>query len=160
MKHTNIFLRAGFTTARQFRYWKQDSFSVNIEGLLSDLNEAPKDSVVILQACGHNPTGFDPSRAEWMKIADVIEKQQLFPFFHCYCQGLASGDIDVDAWPVRYFADRGFEFMCAQSFSANFGLYGKQQPTRSDPYTVALTHLELWEKNYSYLIFPHSPLGD
>ena len=25
--------------------------------------------------------------------------------------------------------------------------------TRGDPYAVALTHLELWWKNYSYLIF-------
>ena len=31
---------------------------------------------------------------------------------------------------------------------------------RGDPYTLALTQLELWGKNYSYLIFPYSPLGD
>ncbi|KAJ9591623.1 hypothetical protein L9F63_001837 [Diploptera punctata] len=125
-KHNNIFMRAGFTTVSSFRYWKPGNYSVDMEGLLNDLNEAPKDSVIILQVCGHNPTGCDPTRSEWMQIADIIEKQQLFPFFECYSLGLASGNIDVDAWPVRYFADRGFEFMCTQSFSANFGLYNER----------------------------------
>ncbi|XP_060534361.1 aspartate aminotransferase, cytoplasmic-like [Cylas formicarius] len=36
--------------------------------------------------------------------------------------GLATGDPAEDAWPVRYFAQTGFELFCAQSFSINFGL--------------------------------------
>ena len=124
-KHRNVFLRAGFTSARQLRYWRPGHFSVDMQGLLSDLEEAPRDSVVILQACGHSPTGCNPTNDEWTQIADVMEKNHLFPFFDCYSLGLASGSTDVDAWAVRYFANRGFEFMCAQSFSASFGLYSK-----------------------------------
>jgi len=45
-------------------------------------------------------------------------------FFDSTYQGLVSGDLDEDAWPVRYFAAAGMEFFAAQSFSKNFGLYG------------------------------------
>jgi aspartate aminotransferase len=50
----------------------------------------------------------------------------LFPFFDSAYQGFASGDVEEDAWPVRYFVDRGFEMFIAQSFSKNLGLYGKK----------------------------------
>jgi len=34
--------------------------------------------------------------------------------------------MEKDAWPIRYFVDRGFEMLIAQSFSKNLGLYGKK----------------------------------
>lgn len=45
----------------------------------------------------------------------------------CATQGYASGDLDKDAFSVRYFAhDRGMELMVTQSYSKNFGLYGER----------------------------------
>lgn len=42
-------------------------------------------------------------------------------------QGFASGDFDNDAWPIRHFFNRkNLEFVVAQSFSKNFGLYGER----------------------------------
>ena len=40
-------------------------------------------------------------------------------------QGFATGDPDTDAGAVRYFAERGLEFLCGQSFAKIFGLYSK-----------------------------------
>ena len=34
--------------------------------------------------------------------------------------------MDADAWAVRYFAEQGLEFVCAQSFAKNFGLYNQR----------------------------------
>ena len=51
----------------------------------------------------------------------------MFPFFDSAYQGFASGDLEKDATAVRYFAKRGFEFLCAQSFAKNFGLYSKSR---------------------------------
>ena len=48
-------------------------------------------------------------------------------FFDSAYQGFASGDLDKDAWAIRYFVSMGFEMFCAQSFSKNFGLYSKRQ---------------------------------
>lgn len=62
---------------------------------------------------------------QWKRIADVVEQKKLFPLFDSAYQGFASGDLDNDAWSVRYFADRGFEMMGTQSFSKNFGLYSE-----------------------------------
>merc|ERR1712113_921113 len=39
----------------------------------------------------------------------------------------ASGDLDADAWSVRYFVEeRKMELLCSQSFAKNFGLYNER----------------------------------
>lgn len=43
------------------------------KGFIEDLSNAPENSVIILHACAHNPTGCDPTQEQWKKIADVIE---------------------------------------------------------------------------------------
>lgn len=40
-------------------------------------------------------------------------------------QGFASGDIDRDAWAVRYFIEQGHNILLSQSFAKNMGLYGQ-----------------------------------
>lgn len=56
-----------------------------------------------------------------------MEEKKLFPFFDCAYQGFASGDLDTDAWSVRYFVnERNFELFVAQSYSKNFGLYNER----------------------------------
>ena len=37
------------------------------------LQDAPEGSVVVLQACAHNPTGMDPTKEQWRLIADVVQ---------------------------------------------------------------------------------------
>lgn len=54
-----------------------------------------------------------------------MEERKLFPFFDSAYQGFASGDLENDAWALRYFVSRGFELVCSQSFAKNFGLYSK-----------------------------------
>lgn len=94
--------------------------------MLQDLRDAPENSVIILHACAHNPTGCDPTHEQWKQIADVIEQKKLFTFFDSAYQGFASGDVDHDAYAPRLFAERGIEFFCAQSFAKNFGLYNER----------------------------------
>ncbi|TRY61538.1 hypothetical protein TCAL_04172 [Tigriopus californicus] len=124
--HGLIFKNAGFTDARKYRYWNKDTCGFNFEGMIEDLQNAPEGAVIILHACAHNPTGIDPSQEQWGKIADVMQEKKLFPFFDCAYQGFASGDLDQDAWAVRFFVERGFEMFCSQSFSKNFGLYNER----------------------------------
>ena len=82
--------------------------------------------MIVLHACAHNPTGVDPTDDQWKQIADLMEEKKLFPFFDCAYQGFATGDLDTDSRIVRYFAGRGFELFCAQSFAKNFGLYSER----------------------------------
>jgi len=124
--HGLIFKNAGFTDVRKYRYWDANAKAFNFSGMMEDLENAPENSVVILHAVAHNPTGIDPTQDQWAKIADLIEKKNLFPFLDCAYQGFASGCLDTDAWTLRYFASRGFELFCSQSFAKNFGLYNER----------------------------------
>jgi len=55
-----------------------------------------------------------------------MKRKGLFPFFDTAYQGFASGDLDRDAWAIRYFVDQGFQMMVAESFGKNMGLYGER----------------------------------
>lgn len=92
----------------------------------SAISDAPEGSIILLHACAHNPTGVDPTRNQWMEIAKIVRARKHFPFFDCAYQGFASGDLENDAWAVRYFVSQGFELCIAQSFAKNFGLYGER----------------------------------
>ncbi|GJQ88270.1 hypothetical protein Trydic_g13258 [Trypoxylus dichotomus] len=119
--HTLIFKSAGFVEVQSHRYWKESTKTVDIEGMLEDLRNARTGAIVILHVCTHNPTGCDPTEEQWIQIANVLKEKKLFPILDCVFQGMASGDLDKDVWPVRYFASVGFELFCCQSFHC-FGL--------------------------------------
>jgi len=124
--HNLLFKYTGYSQIRTYRYWDADKKGMDWEGLCEDLGAAPAKSVIILHACAHNPTGLDPTKEQWEKIAEICRANQLFPFFDCAYQGFASGCLDTDAWAVRYFVSQGFELFCSQSFSKNFGLYNER----------------------------------
>lgn len=123
--HNAVFKGAGLETA-QYRYYDKNTISLDIDGLLEDLKNAPSGSAVLLHACAHNPTGVDPTQAQWQKIYRVINEQGLFPFFDMAYQGFASGDCDRDAYAIRYFIAQGAQVALCQSFAKNMGLYGER----------------------------------
>jgi len=92
----------------------------------SAIEQAPEGSIMLLHACAHNPTGVDPTRDQWKELSKIIRAKNHFPFFDCAYQGFASGNLENDAWAVRYFVEQGFELCIAQSFAKNFGLYGER----------------------------------
>ncbi|KAH8313050.1 hypothetical protein KR067_011982 [Drosophila pandora] len=121
-EYWNIFRRAGFN-CQSYQYYSDVKGQLNTYGLVADLMAAPEGAVVILDACAHNPTGTDPSVDEWQLIGHIVKCKKMLPVIHLESAGLASGDVNQDAWPVRYFAETGVDFLCAQSFDKNFGLY-------------------------------------
>ncbi|KAI9490916.1 aspartate aminotransferase [Zychaea mexicana] len=123
--HRNIFSMVGFEVD-EYPYWNAEKRGLDYEAMLDTMRAAPEGSVFILHACAHNPTGVDPTREQWKGIAQVMREKNHFPFFDCAYQGFASGDLDKDAWAVRYFVEQGFELFVAQSFAKNFGLYGER----------------------------------
>ncbi|KAF3762590.1 PLP-dependent transferase [Cryphonectria parasitica EP155] len=129
MNHALIWECADSSINRKlYPYYHAATKSLDFEGMTACLeNESVPGDVVILQTCAHNPTGLDPTKEQWMAIADLCERRKLFPFFDCAYQGFATGNFDEDAWAVRYFASRpSMELGVAQSFSKNFGLYGER----------------------------------
>jgi aspartate aminotransferase len=117
---------AGIPDIRQYRYWDAKNRSLDLPGMLADLEAAPENSAAIFHGCAHNPTGMDPTQEQWKQICEVVKKKNIFPFMDIAYQGFATGDPDLDAWAVRYFAAQGLEILVAQSFAKNFGLYNER----------------------------------
>lgn len=71
--HSLIFLNAGFEKYASYRYWDAANKALDFNGMMEDLRNAPPNSVIILHACAHNPTGVDPTQEQWKEIADLME---------------------------------------------------------------------------------------
>uniref|UniRef100_A0A674I196 aspartate transaminase n=1 Tax=Terrapene triunguis TaxID=2587831 RepID=A0A674I196_9SAUR len=111
-----IFQDAGFTEIRPYHYWDTVRLAVAIEEFLEVL-----EVWSWLELC-QVPLVLNPS----LFMSHSCSRKHLFPFFDVRAQGLASGDLDRDAWALRHFVAQGFELFCAQSFSKTFGLYDEQ----------------------------------
>eukprot|EP00002_Diphylleia_rotans_P002328 TRINITY_DN11485_c0_g1_i1.p1 TRINITY_DN11485_c0_g1~~TRINITY_DN11485_c0_g1_i1.p1 ORF type:complete len:454 (+),score=88.67 TRINITY_DN11485_c0_g1_i1:59-1420(+) len=123
--HFNIFRDAGLETIT-YRYWDPASNGLDFAGLMQDFQNAPNNSIVLLHACAHNPTGVDPTPEQWEQIARLMKDKNHFPLLDCAYQGFASGDPEQDAFSIRLFDRLGFSMLIAQSFAKNMGLYGER----------------------------------
>lgn len=110
-----------------YPYYNPSTNSFAFDEMIATLEEkAQPNDVILLHACAHNPTGIDPTKDQWRRIASLCARKRLFPFFDSAYQGFASGSPLEDTWSIQYFMQTypEMEMIVAQSFSKNFGLYG------------------------------------
>lgn len=55
-------------------------------GLLADVQAAEDESVFLLHACAHNPTGVDPSQEQWAELSELMKAKKHIAFFDCAYQ--------------------------------------------------------------------------
>ena len=94
--------------------------------MMEDIDAAPSGSFFLLHACAHNPTGVDPTAAQWTEISKLMKAKGHFPFFDMAYQGFASGDCVKDSQAISIFLDDGHMVGCSQSYAKNMGLYGQR----------------------------------
>jgi len=123
--HIPIFGDSGIQVEK-YRYFDKSNNGLDINGMLDDLKNAPKNSIVLLHACAHNPTGVDPTKEQWDEISQVVKDRDHFTFFDMAYQGFASGDCIRDAYALRKFVAGNHPIVLAQSFAKNMGLYGER----------------------------------
>ncbi|KAG2223814.1 hypothetical protein INT45_001948 [Circinella minor] len=123
--HIPIMKHAGLDLEK-YTYFDKETNGLNISGMLEDIKGAPKNSVFLLHACAHNPTGVDPTQQQWDEISQVVKERGHFVFFDMAYQGFASGDCNRDAYALRKFVDEGHPLVLSQSFAKNMGLYGER----------------------------------
>lgn len=123
--HGAVFKDSGLKVEK-YRYYNKDTIGLDFDGMVADIKAAPKGSVFLLHACAHNPTGVDPTPEQWKAIEVAIKEGGHYPFFDMAYQGFASGDINQDAFALRYFVEKGHNPCLAQSFAKNMGLYGER----------------------------------
>jgi aromatic-amino-acid transaminase len=87
-------------------------------------NMEPGDTV-LLHGCCHNPTGRDPSPAQWAELAAIAGERDALAVIDLAYLGFAEG-IHADLAAVRAFGDAGRPFAVCVSFSKNFLLGGER----------------------------------
>ncbi len=122
--HRALFENAGFKV-NNYPYYDAATHGVKFDAMLSALNSLPANSVVVLHACCHNPTGVDLQPEQWDKIIEAVRARNLAAFLDMAYQGFGDG-IDADATALRKFAASGLSFFVSSSFSKSFSLYGER----------------------------------
>ena len=124
--HHLVFEQAGMTKRVDYPYYDPKTNILSFDRMMKTISEAENGSVVLLHACAHNPTGTDPTKEQWQQILKICQEKSLLPFFDLAYQGYATGNFDDDAYAVRLFYKAGIQFLVAQSFAKNAGLYGER----------------------------------
>jgi aromatic-amino-acid transaminase len=119
--HRALFEAAGFDV-KEYAYYSPDKFGLDFEAMRADLQSLPNGSIVLLHTCCHNPTGSDPTTAQWKEIVELSKSKGFVPFLDFAYQGFGEG-IAEDALPVRLFAEANIPFLISSSFSKSFSLY-------------------------------------
>jgi aromatic-amino-acid transaminase len=122
--HRALFEGAGFDV-KTYGYYDPTTHGLDFDAMLGSLRQAPTGAIVLLHACCHNPTGVDPTPAQWETIVEQVRSRGLVPFLDLAYQGFGEG-IDADAAVVRRFAATPGPLFVASSFSKSFSLYGER----------------------------------
>jgi len=123
--HTPIFKHAGMDV-KSYRYYDKATCGFDFAGACEDISKIPENSVIMLHACAHNPTGVDPRPEQWKELSKIIKDRKLYAYFDMAYQGFASGSVDGDAFALRQFVEDGHNVCLSQSFAKNMGLYGER----------------------------------
>ncbi len=122
--HRALFESAGFDV-RDYDYYDAATRSLNFDGFLAAVKAMPVGSIVVLHACCHNPTGVDPTFAQWQQIATAVRAGELVPFLDMAYQGFGDG-VTEDGAVVKMFSQTPGPIFVSSSFSKSFSLYGER----------------------------------
>ncbi|MCY1363119.1 Tyrosine aminotransferase [compost metagenome] len=122
--HFAIFKGAGFEVNR-YPYLDANGKSIDFPRMVEVFESLPVNSIVLLHACCHNPTGMDLSPAQWDTLYQVFRKHSIIPFLDAAYLGLGDG-LEEDAYSIRALARSGITGLVSNSFSKVFSLYGER----------------------------------
>lgn len=97
--------------------------STSLHGIMEALSAAKQPCGVLLQACGHNPTGLDFTDEQWRELATFLRKKEHVVLLDLAYQGLVRG-VEEDAASVRLLREAGIPLLVAWSASKNHSIYG------------------------------------
>lgn len=122
--HRALFEYAGYQV-NTYPYYDPATHGLKFDAMLETLQSIPEQSVVLLHACCHNPTGVDLKVDQWERVIQVVNKRGLIPFLDIAYQGFADG-LDADAAAVRRFSQACPVVFVSSSFSKSMSLYGER----------------------------------
>jgi len=122
--HRALFEAAGFAVDA-YPYYDPATHGLAFDAMRASLQAMTPGTIVVLHACCHNPTGVDPTPAQWDEILSLVRARGLVPFLDLAYQGFGAGT-EADAVVVRKFAATPGPLFVSNSFSKSFSLYGER----------------------------------
>lgn len=122
--HIAIFKLAGLEVAT-YPYYNRTKGGLRFDGMRSALSSLPANTMVLIHACCHNPTGVDLPKEAWSEVVKIVKERNLVPLLDIAYQGLGDG-LEEDGYAPRLFANEGVATLVAASSSKNFALYGQR----------------------------------
>lgn len=155
--HVAVFTDAGLK-ADFYAYYDVKNNGLDFANLKKSVAAAPEESVILLHACCHNPTGMDLTAEEWEEVLEIIQQRKLFPLVDMAYQGFASGNTYEDIGLIRRLNELVVEgkiptYALCQSFAKNMGLYGERTGSISI-ITESAEHSKAIESQLKKLIRP------
>lgn len=95
---------------------------LQFDAMLAAMRTAAPGDVALIHGACHNPTGVDPTPAQWSALADLFAERGVVPLIDLAYQGFGDG-LDQDAAGLRLMATKASEILVAVSCSKNFGVY-------------------------------------
>lgn len=141
--HKNVFNASGLEVC-YYQYYDAANHGLDFDGMVASLQEVKAGDVVLFHGCCHNPTGIDPTAAQWHQLAKLAQEKGWLPLFDFAYQGFARS-LDEDAEGIRIFATLHQEMIVASSYSKNFGLYNE----RVGALTLVATNSDVAKKAFS-----------
>ncbi len=123
--HISVFESAGLET-KAYPYLAADRKSLDFAAMVDMLDrDGRMGDVICLHACCHNPTGIDPTLAQWSELAELISQRGIIPLIDFAYHGFGEG-LDEDRACIAEIAEQCPEFLVCSSYSKNFGLYSER----------------------------------
>ena len=142
----NAIVNAVGLTVKHYRYYNEATKRLDWDNLIADLSQAESGDVVLFHGCCHNPTGIDPTPAQWDELAKMSAEKGWLPLFDFAYQGFANG-LEEDTYGLRAFVKNHRELLVASSYSKNFGLYNE----RVGAFTLIADNAEVANKAFTQI---------
>lgn len=119
--HKPIFAGARLPT-HEYRYFDHESRTLDFASMCEDIATIPAGDIVLLQSCGHNPSGCNLSKEQWFTVSQLMADKGLLPLLDLAYQGLDQGQTE-DLQSITAIEAHHNEWLLCYSASKTFSLY-------------------------------------
>ncbi|CAH6721319.1 aspartate aminotransferase, mitochondrial [[Candida] jaroonii] len=114
-----------------YEYYNTSINGLDYEKLIESIKSVDNETIILLHACCHNPTGMDLTNEQWDEVLNIIIEKNLYPMVDMAYQGFSSGDPYKDIEVIRKLNKLVVDgkiksYSLCQSFAKNMGLYGER----------------------------------
>eukprot|EP00667_Euglena_gracilis_P011673 EG_transcript_11943 len=124
--HLHAVRSAGLHNLHRYQLLDPETGSFGLRRLQEQLRAAAPQSVVVLQAGPHDPTGVSVALDDWRQLVEVLRSKQFALLLHCTGSAAFSATPSQEAEVVRLLETSGLQFTVVLSYSLPTGLYSER----------------------------------